>query len=51
MDRRKKIIKEREAYLENLNKAAEKHLIEKLGFDKEWVRKSMNKLRKNQKMK
>jgi len=51
VDRRKKIIKEREAYLENLNKAAEKHLIEKLGFDKEWVRKSMNKLRKNQKMK
>jgi len=51
VDRRKKLIKEHNAFAEKLNKAAEKHLIEKLGFDKEWVKKSMNKLRKNQKMK
>ena len=47
----KKLKKEHNDFCEELNKKAEKHLVEKLGFDKEWAKESMNKLRKNQKIK
>jgi hypothetical protein len=50
VDSRKKLIKQHNDFAETLNKKAEKHLI-KLGFKKEWVKKSMNQLRKNQRMK
>ena len=47
----KKLKKEHNDFCKELNKKAEKHLVEKIGFSKTWVRKTMKQLRKNQKMK
>tara|TARA_A100001201_G_scaffold141851_1_gene138377 strand:+ start:15709 stop:15882 length:174 start_codon:yes stop_codon:yes gene_type:complete len=47
----KKLKKEHNDFCEELNKKAAKHLVEKIGFSKTWVQKTMKQLRKNQKMK